>query len=134
MKTDLEMTKAVRELITDPAHWTQGAYERNADGIPCAQGAGVCFCINGAWRKLSNGLMQGFHPFDILLKDCVPKRFEGRHHVMSATFNDESTHEEVLAALDCAIEKLGARLEVQQKNDLHALRYQGGERKLGDSE
>lgn len=50
----LEAIKAVRKLITDPKHWTQGAFARDANGNStdtCGPNA-TCWCIAGAITKV----------------------------------------------------------------------------------
>lgn len=109
----LTIVKKVRELVADPARWARGAYVRDQDFKPVGlQSADeTCsFCINGAWAYVSNeNRLIGNHPLDRVLADCVPARWNNRDGTVdSAGFNDDATHEEVLAALDCAIAKMEA--------------------------
>jgi len=128
---DLEVLKAVRALLTDPAHWTQGAYARSGpvpEGVKPAeyitnsvydlQGA-TCFCLNGAVAKVlgkPNTLSINHTLMDHALSGCTPEKMViggvGKYSIRyddesisSVSFNDNSTHAEVLAALDCAIAK-----------------------------
>ncbi len=126
--TDLEILQAVRELLTDPAHWTQGAYARSG---PVPEGCaptyfantvniqdGVCWCVNGAAAKVQGHDLGGRHIMDRLLDACLPEtitlpdgslakiKFDSdKFGASSAYWNDHVTHAEVLAALDCAIAK-----------------------------
>ena len=88
----LEILKAGRELISDPARWTQGAFARNETGesIFADEGA-IRFCSIGAISKVCG-------------KRCVSKfacEVLGGFNV--ALFNDTHTHAEVLAMWDRAI-------------------------------
>ena len=106
--TELEILKGVRDLLADPVHWTKGAYARFSQGssaAPILQA--TCWCVNGAWAKVTGKVYRhytpnlGGHPMDKLLVGCVPAKYNWA----SALFNDECTHEELMAALSCAIAK-----------------------------
>ena len=97
--TPLETLKAARELISDPAKWTQSLFARDKDGkrIDPQSKDAVCFSIerfNVGCKTLSE--VEG-HP------DNVCERLF-RTNVIS--FNDSHTHPEVLALFDAAIAEL----------------------------
>jgi hypothetical protein len=56
MKTTIEILKEARELIAKEGGWTQGWYARDADGAETLSSseAAVCFCIIGAFRRVSH--------------------------------------------------------------------------------
>ena len=111
-----EMLIGARELIADPKHWIKGSYERELAG-------GVkAYCLIGALSKVRlRGTANGDDDYDIArvaerhLRDCVQRRkipvgFYGNKYVETAIeFNDlrTTTHADVLAVLDCAIEEAG---------------------------
>jgi hypothetical protein len=96
--TPLETLKAARDLISDPARWTQGAFARDATGAKSRLylEQAVCFCAVGAIRRVY------VPPVAIgsLLKQ-LPKDCQTLGH-----FNDTHTHAEVLALFDAAIAEL----------------------------
>jgi hypothetical protein len=100
--TPLETLRAARQLITDPAKWTQGDYARDADGIDVApeDEDAVCFCSYGAIASIC-GLNEDLPPFRHLHNVC------GRMFKMSVIdLNDTHSHAEVLALFDAAIAEL----------------------------
>lgn len=113
MTTALEILTAARELITDPAHWTQEVYAKNAKGrqvSPLSRSA-VCFCSVGALDRIVSRRSKsdwGVEAFNALVNELVKKGHQG-----IAGFNDTHTHAEVLALFDAAIaaerEKAGAK-------------------------
>ena len=100
--TPLETLKAARQLISDPAKWTQGVQARDEHGeqVPHSDRAAYCFCIMGAvnrvkplWKKL-----------DALL--ALSKITRRDFAASVPEFNDTHTHAEVLALFDAAIAEL----------------------------
>lgn len=106
----LEIFKAARELIIDPARWTQGTPAKRADGSNCSarDELAVCFCLYGAFVKVSREVVNDYStPF----LGCIPEQYnfprkEGANFIR---FNDENTHADVIQALDCVIAKLEAK-------------------------
>lgn len=112
MKASTALKKA-RQLITPPDAWIQGSMYGTADGIrlnmhhdiSSCRRCIVCYCADGAllsvvppdrdWRHSAFAYLYQALPFP---KSC--DRLEA-----IADFNDRSTHEEVLAAFDRAIEE-----------------------------
>lgn len=87
----------VRALLSDPSRWTKGAFARDASGHNTMPSAGnaVCWCLNGAVRKVF-GDESIWSPGLKVLGDEIFKT-----HLMSiAGFNDMNTHAEVIALLD----------------------------------
>jgi hypothetical protein len=99
--TPLETLKAARQLITDPAKWTQGeaARDHNGKGVLAYGEDAVCFCALGAIRNVVGMDDDAF--------DLVFDTFRDKAKVkLVACFNDTHTHAEVLALFDAAIAEL----------------------------
>lgn len=99
--TPLETLKAARQLISDPAKWTQGELARDADGkqVPPLDDNATCWCSIGALRKAAGfgDIYKG--PFGALYFKVPTKG-------SVSDFNDTHTHAEVLALFDAAIAEL----------------------------
>ena len=99
--TPLETLKAARDLISDPARWTQGCAARNVNGEPVdlMDNTAVCWCALGAISITD--LMRGIGISDAskALRRVTPFGLVGQ-------FNDTHTHAEVLALFDAAIAEL----------------------------
>lgn len=96
--TSTEILIKARELIADPAHWTQGELARNDVGAyrhPLALEA-VCFCSIGALERAANG------EYDDAYYQARA-RLRGTLNRCIASFNDTHTHAQVLAKFDEAI-------------------------------
>jgi len=101
--TPLETLKAARDLISDPARWTQGEYARDADGIvirPWSKNA-TCFCAYGAIQRFTE-TEDAVSEADFFLKKTCTEKFQ----LDVVTLNDTHTHAEVLALFDAAIAEL----------------------------
>jgi hypothetical protein len=100
--TPLETLKAARDLISDPARWTQGEYARDANRIrtQIASDEAVCFCAQGAIYRV--GGISHVLDAEMHLNSTCRKRF-GRGVY---SFNDTHTHAEVIALFDAAIAEL----------------------------
>ena len=104
--TPLETLKAARDLISDPARWTQNLFARDKDGKradPQSDEA-VCFCSFGAIERFTGcktlSEVEGH-------LDNVCGRLFGTNVI---SFNDTRTHAEVLALFDAAIAELEGAL------------------------
>ena len=97
--TPLETLKAARQLITDPAKWTQGWLARNALGehADVDSSSAVCFCSIGALCRVGSVAYYGAQR--ILERNISDGLSLG-------WFNDTHTHAEVLALFDAAIAEL----------------------------
>ena len=96
--TYLEILKDARELIGDPARWTQDAYARNVDGKttdPLNPDA-VCWCAVGSIIKFTGSRLTEF----------VLSKYANGMSLIS--FNDNHTHAEVLSVFDRSIADLEA--------------------------
>ena len=106
----LEELKAVRELLSDPEHWTRGAFARDAQGgeISPASPEAACWCIGGAAMYMASEPGWDF----IQLLDASLPVLRAVGDVIGCTdvgfigdWQDapDRTHAEVLDALDRAI-------------------------------
>ncbi len=100
--TPLETLKAARQLISDPAKWTQGELARDADGNETNPNydSATCFCAHGAIQYFTKD--ETLSEADrLLIAVCSDE-----HDCYVEEFNDTHTHAEVLALFDAAIAEL----------------------------
>lgn len=99
--TALDILIKARELISDPERWTQGAYAKDSSGREVYDSdAAVCWCGIGALRRVAGyDYLSRSKAIDFLHKTAREAGFD-----YFQDFNDSSTHAEVLAAFDRAIE------------------------------
>lgn len=92
----LEILTKARDLISDPARWTQKAFARDNSGesINNRSSYAVCWCAMGAVYKTSSNNRASV-PFSFL---------HAAAGMWAGNFNDTHTHAEVLAVFDKAIE------------------------------
>ena len=95
---------AARALIEDEERWTKGAMARDKNGAPCESGGTpVCWCASGAIMMCelkkrsadSEGAMR-------YLREALPPW--AMRNVPQFNDNSHTTHAEVLAAFDKAID------------------------------
>ena len=100
--TPLETLKAARQLISDPAKWTQNLFARDKDGksIDPQNKDAVCFCSFGAIERFTG--CKTLSEVEGHLDNVCEKLF----HTNVISFNDTHTHAEVLALFDAAIAEL----------------------------
>lgn len=102
MSEIVKVLKAARELISDPARWTQFESARDEFGnpIPARDQKACSFCSVGAFSRVCMD-------FSFEVRDAAEEAFyEAIGSSSIATFNDSHTHPEVLAAFDAAIARL----------------------------
>lgn len=107
----LEILKAARNLISDPARWTQGEYARDAKGYHAlaTEECATCWCALGAILKMTKRENDVYRPVVAqLAQHCRAVDTPAPWAV--STFNDTHTHGEVLALFDTAIENLEKEL------------------------
>jgi hypothetical protein len=99
----VEILKAGRELISDPARWTQTTYARAENGeILFGDDPGaICWCSRGALQKVLN-THRSIPPKVGMALDAAARQL-ARRNVGVIEFNDSRTHAEVLAMWDRAI-------------------------------
>lgn len=100
----LEVLRKARELISDPARWTQGEIARDTDGVTvhADHRLAVCWCAIGAVKHAAQhmGVHDVYKVFDAL-DQTAPGG-------LVVQFNDDpaTTHDDVLAMFDRAIAAL----------------------------
>jgi hypothetical protein len=108
-----QLLTAARGLIDTPAKWTKGTNARNlwGDSVSPYLYEATCFCSLGALSKasqrppLDSPLVSKNRQEAVLYLTKAIHSITGRDEGVSiASFNDSSTHEEVMAAFDNAIE------------------------------
>lgn len=101
----LEILKAGRELISDPARWTQNVTARDAqdDWAFASDQDAVCWCSLGALLKIGgSGYQDAIDALDISALQLGSQQ--------ATLFNDTHTHAEVLAMWDRAIAAESAKV------------------------
>jgi hypothetical protein len=104
----------IKNLIQDPAHWTQGTHARNKIGNPVkpADPDACQWCLDGALGKVTNIEIAGYRNnleyqrANALLLNATQELFGVSNFV---EINDEGSHHEVLAILDHAMGLTNAR-------------------------
>lgn len=99
-----ETLQKARDLIADPAHWTQRTAARDAatTPVPVASPYAKSFCTLGAVDRAAGFDSHGFYDATAFLYQVIGSAES------IAQFNDSHTHEEVIALFDAAIEKAAA--------------------------
>lgn len=101
---------SAKVVIEKPENWTRGWFARDAENNPVhsAERNAVCFCSLGAVRKVMFGPEstepcrdKTYNLIVNLMDDVVRDTF---NECNVPTFNDNTTHEEVLKMFDKAIE------------------------------
>lgn len=104
----LEQLQTMRELIADPLGWTQGENARRSNQARTYinDPEAVCFCLMGAAFRASDKLKLSSTALDQFLQNCFESaslaKEDGDNYI---SFNDRSTHAEVLELLDYAIRR-----------------------------
>lgn len=100
----LDVLRAARALIRDPARWTQNFWAKDATGFDCAPDApgAVCWCAAGAINNIAPGDLDAVQALDAV----VPAEYSGYGTHPLFAYNDDRTHAEVLALFDAAIARL----------------------------
>ena len=100
-----EILVGAREILSDPNRWTREFQARDEQGSPVGwdDDEAVCFCLMGAINRANWGVArydrapayEAMDELDKVLDNAIP------------VFNDRSstTHEDILKALDAAIER-----------------------------
>lgn len=114
----LEVLEKARALITPPEAWTTKSFAREKPSIACPEGMGVqasapeavCWCAIGACRKAA-GVKKLFdenyaasdRAVQALGKVLRPEGWKGSYFEAVHSYNDEHSHDDVLALFDRAI-------------------------------
>ena len=109
--TAIEILRAGRELLSDPARCTKGAYARTAQGKDVDPGSpyATCWCSHGAFSKVSGKSVYSENPG----REFLAKAFGGKPEVLKEHWitegHDASDHPTILRAWDRAIELAEAK-------------------------
>lgn len=113
--TALEIITKARALITDPIHWTKKAFGRDANGNSRMWEArdACAFCITGAVFRAELVLLRergSFAPIRVGVEviNALSEVAGTFSNLVEFNDADNTTHDKVLAVLDCAIENLKA--------------------------
>lgn len=100
----LDLLEKAHALIKDPAHWTQAAAARDADGKPCPPDSpdAVCFCSVGAICRVTYEPVVKSTLLAVVRGQIDP---EDSMKYSLTVFNDHSDHAEVMQAWERAIEQ-----------------------------
>lgn len=112
MLTTKEVLQRARAVIDEPEHWCQGwfAQDRIGNNTRPDMFDAFAFCSIGAIRKVLydeeiHSVMDEVEAI-LALALCVEKSESLDRAATVVTFNDSNDHKAVLAAFDCAINKL----------------------------
>lgn len=108
--TPIELAKKARDLIADPKHWTKNAFAKDRLGfaVETESAKAVRFCSIGAVSRATFELDSRYSYPNIDIVKTVKDALHDNMGNAVIKFNDNHTHEEVLAAWDRAIEQLEA--------------------------
>jgi hypothetical protein len=98
--------REMRAFLDDPSHWVQGHYWLDAEGNDVEVAQAVACCLSGASTKAVydlSSIWENEAEADRRVRQAVQ---EGTEFTNTISFNDDSetTHQQVLAVLDRAIE------------------------------
>ena len=102
-----EIITGIKQLLSDPDHWTKGAYARyGKDQAPICPDhrSAKCFCLGGALIRLTRDTLECTAVADLLRGQMGC----GKKYHTIPQFNDapETTHEDVIGLLDRALETI----------------------------
>lgn len=108
--TLVEFFTQAREKIDRPEKWTKHTYAKDAHGerVGAESSHAVCFCMSGALNSVHWNLgdraapvVREELPWNILKKAC--SKVFGKWDIVSSNDDADTTHPEVLEAMDLAI-------------------------------
>ena len=101
---------AARKIIEKPEDWTTGSWGKTVDGRSVGWNAPdcVCRCAEGAIRYANWQRAKDYREVQLAERALARAFFGGPTPQCPATFNDNASHAEVLAAFDKAIAECGA--------------------------
>lgn len=105
MVQPLEALKSARDLLSDPKHWTQDWYAKNAAGrgVDPAGAQATCWCVRGAVVRFTRCHLAAKPAFVELAATLGSQDY---HDVECWNDNPERTHAEVLGLFDTTIARL----------------------------
>jgi hypothetical protein len=105
MSYALTTLQAVRNLLADPAHWTQRVMARDANGgysSPYDEKA-VCFCLRGAFARVNDEGCDNWLAMNVVDEALFGAADGDTLHFVAWNDHAARTHADVIAALDKAI-------------------------------
>ena len=95
----LTLARQVRELLAVPERWTQGWLARDANGVGCPPTSkrAVCWCLDGAMRRVTRNQV---------LRGDLDMELRAHLRMSPSIWNDGSTHADVLALLDRVVQRM----------------------------
>jgi DNA phosphorothioation-dependent restriction protein DptG len=98
----LEGLRQVREIVNNG--WTQRVYARDEKGVTCSinHPNAKSFCLTGAILKVAKELSPLYKDIVENIMSCALRNY----YANIPTFNDSSTKEEVLQAIDYTIKEI----------------------------
>lgn len=107
--TTIEILKKARELLSDPARWTQNAYARDVTGrgVPPTSSSATCWCLIGALAA-AEGSQCGVSFIAVSEKSKAAVDAFNETHLPIWNDAPDRTHNEVLQRFDEAIARLEA--------------------------
>jgi hypothetical protein len=102
----IALLRRIRERLSDPARWTKRASAKMANGISCDfnNADAVCWCLTGAAHYEMPG-RENSRLRRFAYRELIPGP-DPAHNVITFNDNPDTTHADVLAKIDGAIERL----------------------------
>lgn len=123
MPTTLEILTEARNILGDPAHWTQGSYAKTGQdnsvdySVNPESDRARCYCSIGALRRarfhLTGAHDGGDDAVHVQIQTLQGHIGEPKHGMLTTlvAFNDTRTYQEVIALFDRTIEREKAKIE-----------------------
>lgn len=94
------LLEKVRELLSDPSHWSRGAWARDAAGKACEPNSpdACSFCLSGAMMRLGGADWQAISEAAWAVEKVTGEA--------AYQFSDKASHPQLMRAIDEAIERL----------------------------
>lgn len=103
--TVAQVIEQVKDTLKEPGSWTQGAAGKK-DGAYATLDKATCFCILGAlWKNTSELNAEGSDGYraEELMHELAKSK--GFYNIPCFNDNQNTTHKDVIAFLDLAIER-----------------------------
>lgn len=142
LKTKLEVYEGTRKLLSDPKHWRKGMYasryKRLQDQTEIRDEEAKCFCLVGGLARViyekklvTSTSSPSIYEYQVIgaakgmcdeLAECVPnlshqENIDPPERVIFFNDDRKTKHEDVLNALDCAIEATRTLLQKEGFDD-----------------
>lgn len=101
MISEREGVQKVRDLLSNPLHWTKRTYARNSRGedVDISSPEAMSFCLYGASAYVDGVTLTDHKPSPTYnaIREYI---WDNRNFDSAIQFNDYSTHKQVIALLD----------------------------------